>query len=99
MLTGERVKVLLLSLPEQKAPDVVVEEDRTHEVANVPGLPFKLTLKVRNNKPSLLEPCDDRVQADMIRLLGIFHAEPPRISPSSPSVSFSSARRSAPISS
>ncbi|MBV6417454.1 MAG: hypothetical protein CMLOHMNK_02154 [Steroidobacteraceae bacterium] len=98
-LAGQRGEVLRLALPQQQAPDVVVEEDRSQQFADVPGLPFELPLEVGDHIAALAQAADQRGQADMVGLLRVLHDLSPMISPSSPSVSFSSARMSARISS
>ena len=49
-LTGQRREVLLLSGPEQQAANVIVEEYRAHQIANVPWFPLELALKVGDDK-------------------------------------------------
>ena len=72
-LAGESAEVLRLALPEQEAADVVVEEDRPHEVADVPWLPLELALEVGDDEPAILEPSDQSTEADVVRLLRVFH--------------------------
>ena len=51
-LAGERREVLRLPLPQQQAADVVVEEDRSHQLADIPRLPFELALEIGNDEAS-----------------------------------------------
>jgi hypothetical protein len=41
------------TLPQQETADVVIEKDRPHQFANVPWFPFKLSLKIRDNKTAI----------------------------------------------
>ena len=75
----QSVEVLALSLPEQQAADVIVEEDRPHEVADVPWLPLKLALKVGDDEAALFEPADQRGEADVVRLLRVLHVTTSRL--------------------
>ncbi len=98
-LTGQRGEVLGLALPEQQTPDVVVQEDRAQQFSDVPGLPLEFPLEVGDDVAAFAQAADQRGQTDMVGLLRVLHDLPPMISPSKPSVSFSSARMSARISS
>ena len=55
-----------------KAPDVVIEKNRPHQFADIPRLPFKLALKVRDHKTPFAKPVHERVQTDVIRFLCVF---------------------------
>src|ERR1019366_6899531 len=99
-LTGEGLEVVLFAFPKQQATDEIVKEDRAHELADIPRLPFKLALEIGNDETTLAKSVYEDHETDVIRLLGVLHAfPPPMISSSSPSASFSMARMSALISS
>src|SRR5690349_13914816 len=68
LFARERLEVFLLPLPQQQATDVVIEENRPHQVADVPRLPFKFTLKVGNHEAPFLEASYKGSQADVIGL-------------------------------
>src|SRR5690606_13874079 len=95
----EGIEIILLALPQQETADEVVEEDRPHQLADVPRFPFEFPLKVRDHESPLAKPVHEDGQTHMIRFLRFLHSTLPTISSSSPSVSFSSARMSARISS
>ena len=99
VLAGKRVEVLLLALPQQQAADVVVEENRAHQVTDVPRFPFELALKIRDDETTFFQPGDQGVQADVVGFLGVLHAALPTMSANKPSLSRSRARMSARISS
>ena len=69
----QRLEVRRRGLPEKKAPDVVIAEDRTHELVDVPGLPLELALKIGNHVAAFAEAVDQGREAHAIRLLNVLH--------------------------
>ena len=67
------VIVLLLALPEKKTPDIVVQEDRPHQVFDVPRPPLEFTLEVADHETAILETTNQLVKTDMIWFLYVFH--------------------------
>src|SRR5690606_5788688 len=74
-LTREGGKRLLLASPEQQAANVVVQEDRPYEIANIPGVPLELALEVGDDVPAFTQPTYQRSQIGVIGVLSALHRE------------------------
>ena len=68
---AERIEVLILALPEKQATDVLIAEDGTHELVDIPRLPLEIALKVWNDVLTVPQAGDHVVEANLIGLPGI----------------------------
>lgn len=73
-LAREFSYVFVRAPPQQQATNVVVEENGTHQLADVPRLSFELALEIGHDEAAFLHAAEQRVQADMVRLLRVLHA-------------------------
>jgi hypothetical protein len=76
-LARQGVEVLFLPLPQEKAADVVVQEDGSHQILDIPRQPHKFALEVGNHKATLLQAANQGIQTHMIRFLCVSHSSHP----------------------